>query len=296
MPTSSLNDTIDYVEIPIIPSDRSRPDDTPIEPTIERVKQTLDEIEELWELLPIEDQPPVPDVDYDIPEDLVLSIVVPVYNERATILDVITRLKALPIKTEIIVVDDSSTDGTRGWLETIKGASGLRVIFKGQNEGKGAALQTGFAASTGDIVVVQDADLEYDPSDIMRVIKPLVTGNADVAYGSRFLCDEHQDPSLFHRLVNRGLTNFSNLFTGLRLTDMETCHKAFRRGVIRVLDLRQRRFGFEPEVTAKIARRRFRVTEVPISYSARGYAEGKKIGVRDAFNALYCIVRYGVAE
>jgi glycosyltransferase involved in cell wall biosynthesis len=211
-------------------------------------------------------------------------------------MNVIARVKALPINTEIVVVDDCSTDGTRGWLETIKGATGLTLIFKDKNEGKGAALKSGFAAAKGEIIVVQDADLEYDPNDILHVIRPLIEGTADVAYGSRFLGDVPQDPSLFHRFVNRSLTELSNYLTGLRLTDMETCYKAFRKGVLRTIDLRQQRFGFEPEVTAKVARQRYRIVEMPVSYSARGYAEGKKIGVRDAFNALYCIIRYAIAD
>ncbi len=300
MPSSSLNDSIDYAELPTIPLaaavESTRQIEVPADAAAERVEQTLDEIDDLWKLLPVDKRQRPAEVDYDIPADLTVSIVVPVYNERATILDVLARLKALPIRTEIIVVDDCSSDGTRGWLETIKGASGLQLILKDQNEGKGAALRSGFAVATGEIIVVQDADLEYDPADILQVIKPVVTGEADVAYGSRFLADEHQDPSLFHRMVNRVLTGMSNAFTGLRLTDMETCHKAFRRGVIRSMKLQQNRFGFEPEVTAKIARRRFRISEIPVSYSARGYDQGKKIGVRDAFNALYCIVRYGIAD
>jgi glycosyltransferase involved in cell wall biosynthesis len=147
---------------------------------------------------------------------------------------------------------------------------------------------------TGDVVIVQDADLEYDPRDILPVIRPIVTGEADVVYGSRFLDNAHQDRSLVHRAGNRVLTGLSNLLTGLRITDMETCYKAFRRDVLRSFEIQQNRFGFEPEVTAKIARRKFRVQEVPVRYAARGYAEGKKIGIKDLFNALYCIARYGI--
>jgi glycosyltransferase involved in cell wall biosynthesis len=235
-------------------------------------------------------------LDYELPAGFRLSVVIPVYNEKATIMEVIARVHALPLCTEIIVVDDCSTDGTRGWLETLRGAPGLRLIFQPRNAGKGAALRTGFAAATGDVVVVQDADLEYDPRDIPAVIHPIVADEADVVYGSRFLGDEPQDESFCHRLINRVFTESSNLFTGLRLTDMETCYKAFRRDVLRELKLRQNRFGFEPEVTAKLARRKYRIAERRITYNARGYAQGKKIGIRDAFNALYCIVRYGIAD
>ena len=168
--------------------------------------------------------------------------------------------------------------------------------MKQQNEGKGAALRDGFAAATGEIIVVQDADLEYDPREIERVIAPIVAGEADVVYGSRYLQRGGNDRSLVHRLINWSLTAASNCFTRLRLTDMETCHKAFRAHIVRELPLRQNRFGFEPEVTAKIARRHYRVQETPISYTPRGYAQGKKIGIRDAFNTLYCIVRYGLAD
>ncbi|MEO8497358.1 MAG: glycosyltransferase family 2 protein [Planctomycetota bacterium] len=253
----------------------------------------LAEIESLWELMEIDEEPAKPFV---MPKDLRVSVVIPVYNEKKTVFDVIARVRALPFETEIIVVDDCSTDGTRGWLETVRGAPGLKLILKDQNEGKGAALRTGFAAATGHIVVVQDADLEYDPRDIETVIRPIVAGEADVSYGSRYFYRRSNDRSFLHRLANRALTTASNLFTGLRLTDMETCHKAFRTSVIRELPLKQNRFGFEPEVTAKLARRKYRVTETPSSYKPRGYAEGKKIGLRDALNAVYCIARYGLAD
>jgi glycosyltransferase involved in cell wall biosynthesis len=255
-----------------------------------RAEKTLAEIESLWDLIEI-DEPPAPFV---MPADLRVSVVIPVYNEKKTVFDVIARVKALPFETEIIVVDDCSTDGTRGWLETIRGAPGLKLILKDRNEGKGAALRSGFAAATGHVVVVQDADLEYDPRDIETVILPIVKGEADVSYGSRYFYRRSNDRSLLHRLANRALTAASNLFTGLRLTDMETCHKAFRTSVIRELPLKQNRFGFEPEVTAKLARRKYRVTETPSSYTPRGYSEGKKIGIRDAWNAIYCIARYGL--
>jgi Glycosyl transferase family 2 len=260
---------------------------------VKRAERTLADLDSLWDLMKIEDEPPSPAA---LPDDLCVSVVIPVYNEKETIFDVIARVRALPFETEIIVVDDCSTDGTRGWLETVRGAPGLKLILKEENEGKGAALRTGFAAATGQIVVVQDADLEYDPRDIETVIRPIVDGEADASYGSRYFYRRCSDRSFTHRMGNRVLTMVSNLFTGLRLTDMETCHKAFRRNVIRELPLKQNRFGFEPEVTAKLARRKLRVTETPSSYKPRGYAEGKKIGLRDALNAFYCIVRYGFAD
>ena len=224
-----------------------------------------------------------------------VSVVIPVYNEEGTILEVLSRVQELTLRKEVIVIDDCSTDGTRDLLETVRDMPGLRVILKSENEGKGAALHVGFAAAVGDIVVVQDADLEYNPEEIPTVIRPLLDGDADAAFGSRFL-GVSQDRSLTHRLLNRVLTVASNTFTGLNLTDMETCYKAFRSNVLRDLPLKQSRFGFEPEVTAKLARRRYRIVESPIGYNARGYDEGKKIGIRDLFNALYCIVRYGLAD
>ncbi|MCA9144993.1 MAG: glycosyltransferase family 2 protein, partial [Planctomycetales bacterium] len=249
MSNAMLNDVPAGVQfMPFVPA-LERP---PYADIVSRAERKLAEIESLWELMDIEEQPAAP---FEMPKDLRVSVVIPVYNEKKTIFDVIARVKALPFETEIIVVDDCSTDGTRGWLETVRGAPGLKLILKKENEGKGAALRTGFAAATGHVVVVQDADLEYDPRDIETVIRPIVAGEADVSYGSRYFYRRSGDLSFFHRLVNRALTTASNLFTGLRLTDMETCHKAFRTNVIRELPLKQNRFGFEPEVTAKLARR-----------------------------------------
>lgn len=290
MSNAMLNDVPSNVQfMPFVPAIER----APASDVVSRAETKLAEIESLWDLIEADEPPPAPPV---IPEGLRVSVVIPVYNERKTVFDVIARVKALPIETEIIVVDDCSTDGTRGWLETVRGAPGLKLILKDKNEGKGAALRSGFAVATGQVVVVQDADLEYDPSDIENLIRPIIAGEADVSYGSRYFYRRSSDRSFFHRLANRALTTASNLFTGLRLTDMETCHKAFRAHIIRDLPLKQNRFGFEPEVTAKLARRKYRVTETPSSYKPRGYAEGKKIGIRDALNAIYCIARYGIAD
>lgn len=266
------------------------------EDTIARIERTLDEAQSLLDLVETAEPYTAGTVDYPLPTNFKLSIVIPVYNEEATIYEILARVAAIPLPKEIIVVDDCSRDRTREMLSAIENASELRLIYKPQNEGKGAALRTGFQAATGDVVIVQDADLEYDPRDIPAVIRPIVEQQADVVFGSRFLWEEPQDQSFIHRLGNWGLTTASNLFTGLWVTDMETCYKAFRREIIQSIDLQQNRFGFEPEVTAKIARKKCRVKEVPIHYQPRSYAEGKKIGVKDLLNALYCIVRYGVAR
>lgn len=230
------------------------------------------------------------------PSDFKVSIVIPVYNEKATIGKVLARVASLPFPKEIVVVDDRSTDGTAEVLAQVANLEGMRVIRHEQNQGKGAALRTGFENATGNIVVVQDADLEYDPRDIPGLLVPILHEEADVVYGSRFLGDEHQDKSWVHRFGNWALTASSNLFSGLQLTDMETCYKAFRSEALQCLDVAQNRFGIEPELTAKLARRGYRFAEVPISYQARTYAEGKKIGLKDLFNALYCIGRYGIRD
>lgn len=263
---------------------------------IERVARGLDRVERLSDLLAAEGTGGPPVLEFKPPAEFRLSIVMPVFNEEATVREVLARVAALPLDKQIIVVDDCSTDGTRRLLEPLSGAEELHVIYKPRNEGKGAALRTGFAAASGDVIVVQDADLEYDPCDIPRLLEPIVRGEADVVYGSRFLHEKPQDRSLLHRLGNAVLTRASNLLTGLPLTDMETCYKAFRREALEGLTIQQNRFGFEPEVTARLARRGCRIVERPISYHARSYAEGKKIGLRDAWNAFYCIVRYGLAD
>jgi glycosyltransferase involved in cell wall biosynthesis len=256
----------------------------------------VQELVELADLLHTAEPYEVPTPDYAIPSYFKLSIVIPVYNEERTIHEILARVAALPVEKEIIVVDDCSRDRTRELLKELEGASEIKVIYQPQNGGKGAALRTGFQAATGDVVVVQDADLEYDPRDILGLLGPLLRDEADVVYGSRFMHERPQDKSLIHRLGNWLLTTASNVFTGLKITDMETCYKAFRRHVLRDITICQNRFGFEPEVTAKLARRKFRVKEMPISYNARSFAEGKKIGVKDLFNALWCIVRYGIAD
>ena len=231
-----------------------------------------------------------------LPADFKLSIVIPVYNELNTIARVIARVDALSVNKEIVIVDDCSTDGTWELLQKLPERDSLKLVRHEKNSGKGAALRTGFANTTGGVVVVQDADLEYDPSDIPGVILPIARGETDIVYGSRFIGEEQQDESWIHRAGNAVLTQSLNAMIGLKLTDMETCYKAFRGDAIRGLEIRQNRFGVEPEMTAKLARRGFRFQEVPISYNARTYAEGKKIGIKDLFNALWCIVRYGYCD
>jgi len=264
--------------------------------TINDIERTLDHLEELSDLLTADESYVVPPIGFRLPTGFKLSIVIPVYNEEKTLYEILSRVRALPVAKELIIVDDFSTDGTRDLLKPLEGYSEFKVIYKTENSGKGAALRTGFEHASGDVVVIQDADLEYDPRDLVPLLKPIIEGDADVVYGSRFLGDEHQDPSFLHRFGNAMLTRASNLFTGLRLTDMETCYKAFRRNVLRGLPLKQNRFGFEPEVTAKLARRCYRFVELPINYDSRSYDDGKKIGWRDGVNALYCIVRYGLKD
>ena len=222
-----------------------------------------------------------------------LSVIIPVYNEPKTVLEIVDRVRRLAINKQIIVVNDGSTDETPEALRTLERFKEVRVVHHDVNAGKGAALQTGFRLATGKFVIVQDADLEYDPSDILKVIEPLVSGSADVVYGSRYLGQGHQDPSRLHRFGNWLLTSLSNLMTGYRLTDMETCYKAFRRDLLNQIEIEQKRFGFEPEITAKLAKRGVRIVEVPVRYESRGWEEGKKIGIRDLFSTLFCILRYG---
>lgn len=221
-----------------------------------------------------------------------LSVVIPCYNEIETIDQILKLVQTSPWVGEIIAVDDGSTDGTREYLEAVNDER-IRIFFQPKNMGKGAALHKGFAEATKDYVVVQDADLEYDPSDYGKLLDPLVAGKADVVYGSRFLTDQpHRVLYFWHSLGNWVLTTTSNMFTNLNLTDMETCYKMFRREVIQSIDLKEKRFGFEPEITAKLARGKWRIFEVGISYSGRTYDEGKKIGWKDGIRAIYCIIRY----
>jgi glycosyltransferase involved in cell wall biosynthesis len=222
-----------------------------------------------------------------------LSVVIPAYNEQQTILAVVERVRALALDIEIIVVDDASTDGTAACLASLAPALDLRLIRHPVNLGKGAALKTGFAAASGDVVLVQDADLEYDPTDYAKLLKPILDGKADVVYGSRFVGGEsHRVLYFWHYLGNRALTLMSNAFTNLNLTDMETCYKVFRREIIQSITIEEARFGFEPEITAKLAATRCRIYEVGISYSGRTYAEGKKIGWKDGMRAIWCIIKY----
>lgn len=225
-------------------------------------------------------------------ENYTLSIVIPCYNEKENIITIVNKILETPIKNkEIIVVDDMSTDGTKEILEEKIRPLVSKIVYHEQNGGKGAALKTGFAHATGDIVIIQDADLEYDPMEYELVVAPIVKGEADIVYGSRFL-NAKAKGYLSNRLANKFLTKLSNLFTRLKLTDMETCYKAFKREIIQSVDIEEKRFGFEPEITAKISRMNIRIKEVPISYYPRTMEEGKKIGFKDGVRAIYCIWKY----
>lgn len=229
-----------------------------------------------------------------------LSVVIPVYNERETLPELLRRVRATPFEKEIILVDDCSRDGTRELLKGWESEPDLKIRYHAVNQGKGAALRTGIAEAVGDIVLIQDADLEYDPGEYPILIEPIQKGLADVVYGSRFKGARMSRVHLFwHQMANYFLTMVSNMFTNLNLSDMETCYKVFRREVLQGIELKSDRFGFEPEITAKIARKRLggkrvRIYEVPISYYGRDYAEGKKIGWKDGVAALWHIVRFNV--
>ncbi|MBV9885603.1 MAG: glycosyltransferase family 2 protein [Acidobacteria bacterium] len=244
-----------------------------------------------------------------------ISVVIPVYNEKDTIDEILRRVTDTEVRKEVIIVDDCSTDGTRQRLKTMaelraKGEtmapatdgadpvplSDLRFFFQLQNQGKGAALRRGFEQVTGDIVLVQDADLEYDPRDYPKLLEPIIDGRADVVYGSRFLGGPQRVHYFWHYVANTILTLLSDIFTNLKLTDMETCYKVFRREVLQGITLRSDRFGFEPEITAKIAKKDWRVYEVPISYAGRTYEEGKKITWKDGVQALWCIIKYKFSD
>jgi glycosyltransferase involved in cell wall biosynthesis len=226
-------------------------------------------------------------------DSMLLSVLIPVYNERNTIETILDRVHATRVKKEVIVVDDFSTDGTRQRLIELQEAGFItRLIFQPQNGGKGKAIRTALAASTGDVVIVQDADLEYDPQDWDVLLEPIVAGKADASFGSRFLGGPHRVLYYWHSVGNRMLTTFSNMCTNLNLTDMETCYKAVRGDLARSLPLTSDRFGFEPEITARLARRDARIYEVPISYAGRTYAEGKKINWRDGVAAFWHILKF----
>ena len=230
------------------------------------------------------------------PDKFVLSVVIPIFNERETVKEILARVRAAPYHKEIIVVDDASTDGSKDVLRDLQAAGKIdRLLLHETNQGKGAALRSGFAEVTGDLVVVQDADLEYDPAEYPKLLQPFFDGKADVVYGSRFISGmAHRVLFFWHMIANRCLTLISNMFTNLTLTDMETCYKAFRTEVIKAVDIKENRFGFEPEITAKVAHMQCRIYEVGISYDGRSYQDGKKIGWRDAFAAFVCILRYGL--
>ena len=227
---------------------------------------------------------------------MLLTVVIPIYNECQTLAQLIERVRAVDIDKHLVLVDDCSTDGTRDLLKDYESNADCTVLYHDVNQGKGAALRTGFAKADGDIVIIQDADMEYDPNDYPRLIQPILDGLADVVYGSRFAGGEtHRVLGFWHSKGNKALTMLSNMFTNLNLTDMETCYKVFKREVIQQIEIEENRFGFEPEMTAKLARiKGIKIFEVGISYNGRTYAEGKKIGWKDGVRAIWCILKYNL--
>jgi len=238
-----------------------------------------------------------------------VSLVIPVYNEAPTLRELVRRVVAVDLDKELVFVDDGSTDGSRALLTDLaegslakwlpagaiaRGENRVQVVLQPRNSGKGAALREGFARATGDIVVIQDADLEYDPRDIPRLIQPIVDGIGDVCFGSRFIGSPRRALYFWHTVLNKGLTLLSNALNDINITDMETCYKAFRADIVKGIRVEEDRFGIEPELTAKVAKQRLRIYEVPVSYQGRTYEEGKKIGWKDGVRALYCILKYGI--
>jgi len=223
---------------------------------------------------------------------LKLSVVIPVYNEKKTLNELILRVEAVSIDKEVIIIDDASTDGTRDLLKKYEKKEGFEVIYRPKNKGKGAALRAGFEIVKGEVIIIQDADLEYNPKDFPVLLEPILDKRADVVYGSRFLGGSHRVLFFWHYIANKFLTTLSNMFTNINLTDMETGYKAFRREVIESISLKSNRFGFEPEFTMKVAQRKFVIYEVPISYDGRDYSEGKKINWKDGVAALWFILRF----
>lgn len=221
-----------------------------------------------------------------------LSVIIPVYNEAKNISEIVKRVQATRLATEIIIVDDGSRDGTGEILQKLDGKRKVRVLIQGKNQGKGAAVVTGLKAAAGDILLIQDADLEYDPRDYPALLKPIQEGVADVVYGSRFLGAAHRVTMFWHQLANQLLTLMTNILYDSILTDMETGYKVFRRGVIEGMTIRAKRFNFEPEFTAKILKRKYRIFEVPITFNPRDYSDGKKIKLKDAFEAVWALIRY----
>jgi glycosyltransferase involved in cell wall biosynthesis len=221
-----------------------------------------------------------------------ISVVIPVYNEAQTVKELIARVQSVPLEKEIIIVDDGSSDGTREVLGGLKGTAGITVLFHEKNQGKGAALRTAFQQVKGDIVIIQDADLEYDPREYGKLIQPILDGKADAVFGSRFLGGPHRVLLFWHYVGNKILTLFSNMLTNLNLTDMETCYKVFKASLLKQFSIESNRFGVEPEITTKLARLKCRMYEVDISYSGRDYTEGKKINWRDGIAAFYWIVKF----